>query len=38
MNNIEEIELLEEGIEIEPEVRGEEFGIPSDDEELEEEE
>lgn len=35
-NNIEEVELLEEGIETEPEIREEGFGIPNDDEELEE--
>lgn len=32
--NLEEIELLEEGIESEPELREEEFGVPSEDEEL----
>ena len=36
--NLEEIELLEEGIEAEPEAREEGFGIPADDIELEEEE
>lgn len=34
--NLEEVELLEEGAEVEPEVRTEGFAIPSDDEELEE--
>lgn len=35
---MEEVELLEEGIEMEPEAREEGFGIPSEDTELEEEE
>lgn len=33
--NLEEVELLEEGIEVEPEAREEGFAIPSDDEVLE---
>ena len=37
MENLEEVELLEEGMEEEP-VREAEFGIPSEDDELEEEE
>lgn len=34
MPNLEEVELLEEGMETEPELRGAEFGVPSEDEEL----
>lgn len=34
--NFDEVELLEEGIEVEPEAREEGFAIPSDDEKLEE--
>lgn len=36
MPNLEEVELLEEGMEVEPEEREVEFGVPSEDEELEE--
>lgn len=36
MPNLEEVELLEEGMEEEPELRGSEFGVPTEDEVLEE--